>query len=326
MHLNRSKEKIQLIAREDTQLYSLDYTEESGHDHHQLVATKLLQHTDWLDCFEEFPLYLWNPSTSDYKQVPQLPIFPNHPNYVAVYGFGYNPKVNDYKIIRIEGSVYLDSAVWVYSLFHDSWRKLPNIPYGIHDYKTGELVNGCLHWLALSKEIGYCCYPLVIAFDIGDETFGEVPLPDISADRKCKFHVTVFEMQLCMVYTDACGNTNVWVMKEYRVKESWTMLFSIHEPGVTICNKSNLNPLCVTKNGSVLLKVTGHGKDVFSYDPNGSVLLKVTGHGKDVFSYDPKTTSRSILPIKGIYGVTEVRTYTESTVGVSTNNWHYLGV
>jgi hypothetical protein len=45
-------------------------------------------------------MVLWNPATRELKM---LPLFPQQPNlyFVSHLGFGFDPKTNDYKVVRI---------------------------------------------------------------------------------------------------------------------------------------------------------------------------------------------------------------------------------
>ncbi|XP_012852404.1 PREDICTED: F-box/kelch-repeat protein At3g06240-like [Erythranthe guttata] len=109
-----------------------------------------------------------------------------------------------------------------------SWRRLiRGVDVALRAYSNvyrRAFLYGVVHWLA--KE------PIhdrssVLAFDIGDEVFGEVMLPDeLATGASVELGVFVIEESLGIV-----GSTNelcdVWVMKEYRVKESWTKLYKI---------------------------------------------------------------------------------------------------
>ncbi|PIA46187.1 hypothetical protein AQUCO_01500006v1 [Aquilegia coerulea] len=151
--------------------------------------------------------------------------------YLASYGFGYNSKVNDYVIVRVEHNCDL-SAVHVCSLRKNSWRTLPHVPFAVgYQQRTGASVNGYIHWQGSANPRTYI--GKIIAFDIEGESFIEVPLPEsISSKKKASFNMNVaeFEGQLCLVSYDETRYSNkndIWVMKDYGLKESWTKLFSI---------------------------------------------------------------------------------------------------
>ncbi|KHN46671.1 hypothetical protein glysoja_045669 [Glycine soja] len=47
------------------------------------------------------------------------------------------------------------------------------------------------------------------------------------------------------VCCSSCGMTEIWVMKEYKVRSSWTMTFLIH-------TSNRISPICTIKDGEIL--------------------------------------------------------------------------
>jgi len=95
------------------------------------------------------------------------------------------------------------------------------------------------------------------AFNITQEIFNEVPLPEIIQVAKSEIHVSLLEKCLCITMS-CCYQTNkfdVWVMKEYGRRDSWCKLFTLwdwyfHSP------LTYLKPLCYYSDRSkVLLEV-----------------------------------------------------------------------
>lgn len=75
---------------------------------------------------------------------------------------------------------------------------------------------------------------LIIAFDLSLESFSEMPLPetgygDGDDDGEFEIEVALFEGCLCMIVNYHSTRVDVWVMKEYGLKESWCKLFSLME-------------------------------------------------------------------------------------------------
>ncbi|PIA55441.1 hypothetical protein AQUCO_00700025v1 [Aquilegia coerulea] len=319
MHMNISieennwcKVKLMIILRREKtdKLYSLDLEKGLGHavaieNPISADSTRIRGSCNGLLCmlFNLKLLYIWNPSTRECKEVPCLP--PND-DYIIEYGFGYNPDIDDYVVVRISSCDPRKVLVEVYSLRRNSWRTISTvfevyslhrnsgrtiphrIPYTFEKGKSGVFVEGSLHWVVHRPGIKYGdVFRTVIAFDIGRERFRELPLPEYGT--RCK-SIEIVEsggklyMQRYLVETDS----ELWVMKVYGVKESWTKLFNIpaHLSG---------SLLCIKRNGSVLLK----------------------GDNLDVILYDPKTKTRSFNHIPGICeGIDDARTYVESTVRV----------
>ncbi|OIT01591.1 PREDICTED: putative F-box protein At5g15660 [Nicotiana attenuata] len=69
-------------------------------------------------------VYLWNPLTKEFKALPRPKI---HMGYVAFdFGFGFVPKTNDYKVLRIVSHERKPDS-WIheiYSLNRNSWRRV----------------------------------------------------------------------------------------------------------------------------------------------------------------------------------------------------------
>ncbi|XP_026378219.1 F-box/kelch-repeat protein At3g23880-like [Papaver somniferum] len=86
------------------------------------------------------------------------------------YGFGYDCRISDYKLVRIED--YDNTGcfnVQVYSLRSDSWRSTQtNFPYifALQARPSGLLFNGALHWLGTLKGSSES---VIISFDISNE-------------------------------------------------------------------------------------------------------------------------------------------------------------
>ncbi|XP_026416982.1 F-box/kelch-repeat protein At3g06240-like [Papaver somniferum] len=120
-------------------------------------------------------IFLWNPSTREYKRLPSSSTRALKP-YANKYGFGYDCSIDDYKLVKV---VIFDkssnhSKVEVYSLNSNSWRTIDIIPWFIDNMKTGVFDDGALYWsvVHLPDE-----NDLIIRFDFSNETFKEIPLP-----------------------------------------------------------------------------------------------------------------------------------------------------
>ncbi|KAL2898843.1 F-box protein CPR1 [Bienertia sinuspersici] len=183
---------------------------------------------------------LLNPSTGPYFSIPP-PI--DHPSKdhrlgifsVNVIGFGYDCLNDDYKVVEIVeydlfGLRIRDTLV--YSLKKNSWRvnesvSLPIISLKINE--TGALVNNhLLHWLFKPR------FPRIACFDLRSEQWAQnVPLPDLRWHKKGDdlVHLSVFDGCLCLLTKEVSfiNSVNVWVMKEYGVKESWVKLLGVSD-------------------------------------------------------------------------------------------------
>ncbi|GMY13758.1 F-box protein CPR1-like [Fagus crenata] len=203
-------------------------------------------------------LAIWNPSTRAYREVPDpWPTMAIMFSENAVmwsdfdpYGFGYDETSNDYKVVQLiefKEDLIVRNAVFVYNLKTNTWRKLSSDCTHEFPHSHGKLACGALHWTGTSHNED------IIAFDLGLEEFRVIPQPDYS-EPICYKRVDMLGGSLAIVcmYGEQ-QHQDVWLMKEYNVKESWMKLFSVLQPSTSPL--SLLNALAYSESGEeVLLK------------------------------------------------------------------------
>lgn len=186
-----------------------------------------------------------------------------------MYGFGYDTRTDDYKIVTL--SYYntdneyepdcIDTFVDVYSIKTGVWNRVNSSPYdhAVPEISSGAYVNGAIHWLASSRESGY---PSVIAaFDLASEAFHEIPAPRGLDVSKFVFNgLFVLGGYLCMVDRFSSSTVDVWIMKEYNVVESWTR-FSMQDAKD---DWDFIKPLCFIREEEVVLVFVPDGLVVFN--------------------------------------------------------------
>ncbi|RZC55285.1 hypothetical protein C5167_014148 [Papaver somniferum] len=233
-------------------------------------------------------LCLWNPCSREYKKIP-TPLIEYPSNLTPMqketlrmgidfhhkysYGFAYDHSIKDYKLVRI---VHLSehSEVNVYIVGLNAWHSIPSIPYSyIYAQPSGVLVNGALHWTATKNTSDS---NFLIAFQVESEKFDEVPLPQAEYVNHISLCVSGGCLSVLAHYPKSY--TDIWVMKEYGAKESWTKLVSITQQ--TVLDSYFLAPIHFFQNGVILLDQNYH-KGLLSYDPK---------HENDItdFGYKPK--------------------------------------
>ncbi|KAG5588015.1 hypothetical protein H5410_048449 [Solanum commersonii] len=229
-----------------------------------------------LDCF-----IIWNPSIRKYKKLP----YEEHIVPYFTFGFAYDEFEDDYKIVGIFPIYSYASLcrveVKIYSLKSDSWKR-------VKDYKGVELlgdfakfVNGKLHWLDKHWNI--------ISMDLADEKWAEVDQP--CCFKGCGFlKLGVFESDLSVFCNHAWTHVDVWVMKEYGVKESWTKMFTIKSPEDSMGRI--FYPIILMSN-------------------EGEILLKF---GSRFTKYNPKDDSVRYLDVTKLAPCHEVQIYVKSLV------------
>ncbi|XP_022760068.1 F-box protein At3g07870-like [Durio zibethinus] len=182
-------------------------------------------------------IYICNPFT---RLSIELPKFIKYPPELGLLEFGFNPTKKEYKVIQIlyrpkfeerdrpyvNESTLVQSEVHVLTIGSPSWRNLGMIPCCFLWQPSQVLVGGRLHWL--SKPNKYTRASRIISFDLRTEKFQEFPpKPDCCGLNRCFHHLVVLRGCLCAAAYHDNDKLEIWVMKEYGVKESWIKEFTI---------------------------------------------------------------------------------------------------
>nr|XP_017224921.1 PREDICTED: F-box protein At4g22390-like [Daucus carota subsp. sativus] len=160
------------------------------------------------------PIYLMNPSIRKYKVIDSSAIVHRTIGIDTrvMLGFGYHhQKSEDYKIVRFLERQWVhsrhpgESDVEIYSLCSDAWKEIQvqYFPWIVRDEASSVMCNDNLHWIAHNYS------PLTVTVVVLKEclcAFGYV-LPVGSGEESTR--------------------CNLWIMKDYGVAESWTMLYEI---------------------------------------------------------------------------------------------------
>ncbi|CAO2841333.1 unnamed protein product [Amaranthus hypochondriacus] len=198
-----------------------------------------------------YEVVLWNPMiVNSYYKLPSADLPVGIVSSVS-FGFGFDSITSDYKVVRIVDFKVRHLSccfslpkrqVMVYSLKQVSWG-VPKEQFCDDRlallHKRGELVNNILHWIFYDHKNGV---HRLRGFNLCSEQWTDLlPLPDYKENtRKCEDvkDLGVLGGCLCFVVRPYEFNTvNVWIMKEYGVKKSWSKLFSLSEMDV-------IGPLC----------------------------------------------------------------------------------
>ena len=211
-----------------------------------------------------------------------------HGTSYTSFGFGFDPKTNDYKVVRIlcisggySDFVKSRPVVEVYSLFASEWRMLSLPPTCASiTYGPAAFANGALHWIALTNDDKQ----FALVFDLGDEVFREILLPEFP--RLLWISLSVYGNSIAgfiiTVGIDQKVQINIWVMKEYGVASSWTPFLTADFE----FRGAVLRPIGFRRNGDALF-VFGEGKLV-SWNPESKefkYLRMIGGHGTFIDSY-----------------------------------------
>ncbi|KAK9060408.1 hypothetical protein SSX86_021112 [Deinandra increscens subsp. villosa] len=243
------------------------------------------------------PVYVFNPFTRNHFELPKCRQFQDQE---LVYGFGFHPVTNEYKVVRIvyyrtknrlssNNRSYPRSEVHVITIGdakNDGWRFLGKVPYQLdRQAKEVVVVNGRVHWVGRPGRLSGLPGRTIVSFDLEDERFKLVSKPV----NRSNYHLAVIDDCLAAAVSCGYGKLEIWVMKEYDVKESWTKLFNIHgaysakrlSHDYRIWRKTvhgkMVKVLCVLKNGEVLMEY--RGGNLVKYDPKWKEFKDVVFHG-----------------------------------------------
>ncbi|KAK9138248.1 hypothetical protein Sjap_008842 [Stephania japonica] len=227
-------------------------------------------------------LRIWNPCTRDFMDVP-----PPHSvdNRVLVYGFGRDLNRNEYKVVAIIEVVGI-VQVKTFSASSSSWewRTIENL--NASDFFNrghffdgdGKFVSGAAHWLGFYSVYNnttqeYEMEWRMIAFDFKREELREILLPQFATKASLFHRLSVWKESIYVFILNECVpfSSDLYVMKEYGVRDSWCKLYTIPETLVT--NMFRLwSIVCFTDNGQILLQ-ENHQNNLAIYDPKSGLAV-----------------------------------------------------
>ncbi|KAL8522263.1 hypothetical protein ACS0TY_012411 [Phlomoides rotata] len=240
-------------------------------------------------------IFFYNPFTRFHSEIPKNFNFQKH---IIVYGFGFHPATNDYKVIKIAYYSALSlhpiakhfrgfetnshsrvSEVEIYSSRSNTWKNRGVVPYRLEKYSSpGVLVDGRLHWVSRLGRFNDRVERTIVSFDLADDSFRMIKNPDSSSrgfGRWVGCCLASLDGYLCGVVPRGNGSFDVWMMKEYGVNESWVKEYSVgvYCPVSMISHKMETSShiwrnmfsqklvrvLCVLESGELLLEYRGGG-------------------------------------------------------------------
>ncbi|XP_026396750.1 F-box protein CPR1-like [Papaver somniferum] len=278
----------------------------------------------------ETNLCLWNPYTKNLKEIiiPSDKSIPaNLRDFTrreggANYGFRYDCSTHDYKIVKVNDCITLDSTnqpicngseIQVYSLKSNFWSTLPCIiPYAIDakHRKAEAYFNEAPHWIALRAPFSSnfddhnrC----IIFFDVGEDCFGEVLISDalfqeFSHQERVKALGVVRDCFSLVIFDPSPATFEILGMVNYGVRDSWTKFFTGFIPVEDMVDFHNhIKLLWEFKSGEVLFAIQ---TEYFDYT--------------HLVVYNPVQHTSRITKIPDIFGNTgSIETYVESLVSFS---------
>ncbi|XP_022747910.1 F-box protein At3g07870-like [Durio zibethinus] len=266
--------------------------------------------------------YVWNPVRNEYVTLP-MPNIKAGNRLCSYSGFGFCPRTDTYKVIRMVRYGSMPSMAWtgssnqamceVYTLGTNTWRTIEDVPvphYGGLICKTP--FNGAVHWIC-SFKINDEKFPLwICAFKIEDENWASIllPLPLLEVpgleftDQRKELLLSWLQLGVldnCLAIFDKSQDSllNIWMMKDYGVRESWIKGWSVESRMPSEIHVPSLLPLKLTKDGDLLM-FDDFNKALVCFNPQKSMPCKQKISGLPKISKGIAYVASFISPIKAM--------------------------
>ncbi|XP_076883321.1 F-box/kelch-repeat protein At3g06240-like [Bidens hawaiensis] len=184
---------------------------------------------------------LWNPSIRRIVTVHDRPSLSDHERHWDALGFGFDPVVDDYKILMRARCNTEENTFLVYTLKTDTWREIASRPVTpINHIKSCQcLFNGVLYWALkwyppIDEEFRFYYY--ILTFDLSSEVFSTIEVPEPSWETN---QLAIINGSLAAAisskHDDVC---RVWVRRNDT--NTWSVAFKLnnnkHELGDFLLN------------------------------------------------------------------------------------------
>ncbi|AES68761.1 putative F-box domain-containing protein [Medicago truncatula] len=218
----------------------------------------------------------WNPSTRKFKE---LPLFekPMTGVNVMTFGFGYDSSKDNYKVVVVLEYLVLDeddsffnkTQVKVHTLGTNIWRTIQDYHFGgLIVPMKGEFVSGTINWLFSKEQFWeYPCF--IVSFDLAKESYQKISPPNLGGVDVCDLSA-LGVLRDCLCVTTS--GYDVWLMKEYGNKESWTKLFTISYKRHPSKFKAFAKAIYVFEDDQVLLELYDSDLNLVLYNPRSGTL------------------------------------------------------
>ncbi|XP_061355098.1 F-box/kelch-repeat protein At3g23880-like [Gastrolobium bilobum] len=239
-------------------------------------------------------LYIWNPSTGFHRDLSYSEMGQECQNAESaerlLIGFGYDPSADDYLVVVLwpKHDSNLATRLVLFSLRTNSLKEIqgPHIPY-YHIDNPSFLCNDAIHWLAYDENL---LATVILAFDLMKKNFYEISLPD--GDFTDDFNYDYLgTMGGCLCLSRLHDSkTMVWIMKEYKVQSSWTML------EIPRC----LSAVCMAKGGE-LVALGFDEAEFMKFNDKGELLARCEYDSDGQSRFEVAAYTESLLSLPGNY-------------------------
>ncbi|CAL5393954.1 unnamed protein product [Camellia sinensis] len=240
-------------------------------------------------CNDHSEIFVCNPILGDYIILPWT-TYDGIKYHRTANALGFSPKTNQYKVIRFflrrvvesfdpitELHTYRDEVkAKIYTIGEGLWRNIGSVPYYLTNHSFNSFVNGAVHWLNCAGDSPdfICC------FDFGSEQFRVVPEPpEFGLHKEFPDHIRLGVLQDFLSICDfsSPSRINIWLMKDYGIKESWSKELVIENGIGKRVHLCSYEPIIILKSGEILMLVN---KDtVMLYNPKSGSFKKLNIFG-----------------------------------------------
>lgn len=153
-----------------------------------------------------FSVFLWNPSIRKFWALPEL-IIPTHfARLIPQFGFGFDSRYNDYKVVRVLHLGDYECLAQLFSLRGGLWKDLPASLPELNSTIPHVYFNAKSHWVSFHCDV-------IVVFDMVNEEFREISLPEsIELDDYDMMAVWHKSLSL-LVGTEDCPKIDMRIMK-----------------------------------------------------------------------------------------------------------------
>ncbi|CAI8596281.1 unnamed protein product [Vicia faba] len=158
--------------------------------------------------------------------------------------------------------------------------------------RSGKHVSGTINWLAFLR--GHHSDPLfIVSFDLDKESYQKVFLPGEINVFNLTLTLSVLRDCLCIIY-----DHDVWVMKEYGIKESWSKLFNLSYMQDPIKTSISTKVLYIFEDDNVLLEFSYHvheKKKYILYDSKNGTFKNAAFRNAVMFQHTLQVCVESLI-------------------------------
>ncbi|XP_027351269.1 F-box/kelch-repeat protein At3g23880-like [Abrus precatorius] len=270
-----------------------------------LVCLRVIEPFDENDVYNEVYIRFWNPSmriTSDLSPPLESQILCYSRSCVSL-GFGYDDSSDTYKVLALvmkQKSTNIE--VSVHCLGDKFWRKIANAPTDtrIERYK-GHFLSGTLNWMA--RHVQRTDEHVIFSFDLRKDTYRYLSMPDgLETMERFQAELGILKGCLCLGAYDIQSDADfsLWQMKEFGVRESWTLLM------ITSCVYLQIDsivpwafeprPLRIYENGDVLLLMNRSRFKLFLYNKKDNRMQNIETINKSICLHTSDFVQTLVLP------------------------------